>query len=240
MKKNHRPMSRKSQKTKKSEVINWKDHGLRLFIEFIAVGFGVFVGFWVNNCQEENKKHDLEQKYLQSFRDDIEDDSRQLERLVTTTKEKLDRVFRVENLLRNDEIAKDSSFNITIANVVKDMNSFEPFNPHTVTYESIKNSGNLDIISNYELMKDLVQYYDQQLEEKKISDTIYNSYIDEYFIPFMHKNTDFLNKGFINEMLLTNHEFTNLVIRYSQLIKQKLKFYETTLEACKGLEKKLK
>lgn len=233
-------MRQKNQKTKKSKDINWKDYALRLFVEFIAVGFGVLVGFGVNNCQEDKKKHELEQKYLQSFRDDIEKDLGQLERLITTIKEKLDRVSRVENLLRNGGIAKDSSFNITLANVVKDMSSFEPFNPLTVTYESIKNSGNLNIISSYELMKDLVQYYGQQLEEKKIFDTIYNSYIDEYFIPFMHKNTDFLNKGFIDERMLANHEFTNLVIRYSQLVKQNLAFYETTLKKCKGLEKKLK
>jgi hypothetical protein len=93
------------------------------------------------------------------------------------------------------------------------------------TYESIKNSGNLNLITDFEIREKLIQYY-QSFEEKKLVEEVNMLYINNYIVPFIHSNADFLKQKFISREVLEDHNFSNLVFGYYQILIQLIDNYK--------------
>ncbi len=64
------------------------------------------------------------------------------------------RAIRFIGLLKENKQVLDSTLVI-----FGDIMSKIPFSPKVSTYESIKGSGNLNILSNYKLKQDIIGYY---------------------------------------------------------------------------------
>ena len=93
------------------------------------------------------------------------------------------------------------------------------------TYESLKNSGNLSVISSYDLKEHIVRYY----ENFKLVDRIENLYLDwlsAYAIPYVYENMDIKNQEIISPEKIKGHQFNNTVAGYYALLSQNTEVYK--------------
>lgn len=210
----------------KRKNIDWTNH----FIELIVVFIGITLAFMLNNWRESYKNQQLEKKYLIGFHDDIVHDYTQLDTIINANERKLCRANQVIKILKNGNLQTDSAMVF-----IGDMVQIHLFFPKVNTYESIKNSGNLNIITDYKLKETLIKYY-QSFEGKKLQEDYYKLYINEYVIPFVYENMDFLNQEIINKKSINNYEFNNLILGYYQLLVQLIDNYKNIYEMNKELK----
>jgi len=209
--------------------IDWSNH----LVELIVVFIGITLAFMLNNWREDYTDRQMAEKYINSFHDDIASDHAQLDSIIDSNENKLKRINKFVKSLKN----KKSTIN-EAERIMTDMAEINPFYPKINTYESIKNSGNLNILTNYEIKEKLIQYY-QSLEEKKLLEEMNMLYINNYIIPFIHHNADFLNQRIINRSVLTDHNFTNLVLGYYQFLIQIIDNYNNIFKLNKELKEVL-
>jgi hypothetical protein len=206
--------------------IDWRNH----IIELIVVFIGITLAFMLNNWRENNTNQVLAEKYMTSFRDDIAYDQTHLDSIISSNEIKLKRVKTFIRSLKNKETSiKDAE------EVIGIMAELNPFIPKVNTYESIKNSGNLNLISEFDIRKKLIQYY-QSFEEKKLLEQINMQYLHDYIIPFIHQHVDFLHQKMISQSILKNHHFSNLVLGYYQMLIQLIDNYKGIYQLNKELE----
>ncbi|MGD9489581.1 MAG: DUF6090 family protein [Calditrichaceae bacterium] len=195
--------------------INWSNYLIELFV----VIFGVTIAFMLNSWYESNKSRELEKKYLQGFADDMTHDYAELDSIISSGETKISKVNRLLIILKHPPFDSDS-----VLTIFAEMAMFTPFDPNTTTYESIKSSGNLGVISDFYLRSALIRYY-QTLNEKKYIDEIFSSYLNDFIIPFALKNIDFVENRFVSESVFRDYKFRNLTIGYIRLIDQNTQFY---------------
>jgi len=210
----------------KNKKIDWSNH----LIELIVVFIGITLAFMLNNWRADYTDRQMADKYITSFRDDIASDHARLDSIINSNENKLGRISKFITSLKNKNSTIDDA-----ERIMGDLAEINPFFPKINTYESIKNSGNLNILTNYEIKEKLIQYY-QSLEEKKLVEEVNMLYINNYIIPFIHQNADFLNQRIINKHVLKNHRFTNLIIGYYQLLIQQVDTYKSIYEVNEELE----
>ena len=184
----------------------------------------------LNNWREDYRDQQMAEKYINSFQDDIAYDRVQLDSIISSNEKKLERIKTFITSLKNNQ-----STILEAERIMGVMAEINPFLPKLNTYESIKNSGNLNILTNYEIKEKLIQYY-QSLEGKKLIEEMNMLYITNYIIPFIHEHADFLNQRIINRNVLKNHNFTNLVLGYYQLLTQTIDSYKSIFDLNKELE----
>jgi len=216
--------------TNRRQKINWLNH----FIELVVVVIGITLAFMLNNWREGYVDHQLEKKYLNSFMDDLNFDRVQLDSLILYNETKLKDINRLITFLKNKDVENDS-----VLIVFAQMMMFTPFDPNVTTYQSIKNAGDFGLISDYRLKENLIKYY-QNLESKKYFDNLFNSYLNDYIIPFALENINFEEQRFVNRKNLLHYRFKNLTIGYYRLLNQYLDYYKNLREECTQLLSQLK
>jgi len=210
----------------KNKKIDWSNHLVELLVVFI----GISLAFMLNNWRENRSDQIMAEKYINSFRNDIEYDFAQLDSIISRDEKKLDRFIQLIKSL------KDNSATISDAErIIGDMATLNPFMPKISTYESIKNSGHLNLLTDYNIRERLIQYY-QSLEDKKLVEEMNMLYMNNYIIPFIHENADFMKGKIINRNIIKNHNFTNLVLGYYQLLLQQVDAYKNLSELNKELK----
>ena len=210
----------------KNKKIDWPNH----LIELVVVFIGITLAFMLNNWREDYTDQQMAEKYMNSFRSDIAYDHAQLDSIIQSNEDKLERINLFIGSLKN----KNSTIR-DAERIMGAMAEINPFIPEINTYESIKNSGSLNILTDFEIKEKLIQYY-QRLEGKKLIEQMNMLYITNYIIPFIHENADFLNQRIINRNVVDNHNFSNLVLGYYQLLVQTIDYYKGIFELNNELE----
>ena len=200
----------------KSKSIDWT----KQFVELCIVFIGITMAFMLNNWREDYKSRQLEQKYLIGFHEDIVHDDTELGIVISANAKKMVRAKNTIAAIKAGHLTTDSALEI-----FGDMVQMHLFFSKANTYESIKNSGNLNIIVDYDLKEELISY-NQSFESKKLQEDYYKLYISYYVVPFVYQNMDFLNQKIVHKNTIDDFAFHNLVLGYYQLLTQLLENYE--------------
>ena len=208
-------------KSGKKRKINWPYYLAELLVVFI----GVTAGFLLNNWRMDQAEIRLEQKYLNSFYNDILNDEATLDSLLVREKAKEDTLLEV----LKKSIIVDKPLTEELAQiVVKKMMYLEWFSPSNDTYEDIINSGNLNIISDYTLKEQISSYYKFITEVKNV-EQYFLDHMDNYGFPILYKNYHLFKLEFVNEESYQSLEFTNMYLGIFALLQQNNKIYERAL-----------
>lgn len=205
--------------------INWLNH----IIELIVVFIGITLAFMLNSWREDAKNNQLENQYLNSFYDEIKYSNARLDTIIQINKTKIEYLNKSIELLKSDNLPEDSTL-IVISHMVQ----ISLFIPKTITYESIKNSGNLNIIENYEIRSKIIGFY-ESIKGIALVEEYYKLYINDYIIPYFFDNIDILNLKIVNKKGIASHKINNLIMGYYQLLIQVVNTYEEILEMNKSL-----
>ncbi len=190
------------------------------FFELIVVIIGITAAFMLNNWREDYKDDLLEKKYLQSLYNDILLEAEILEEIITANEIRLNRAENRSALIKaKTKLPVDSAMV-----VLNDMMHYRKFVPVKSTYTSIVSSGNLNLISDYELKRDIISYYSNCGFVTEV-ERIYTEYMNSYSIPFLLENYDVLMQKFYNPAVLDSIRFRNLLAGYLSARRQTVEIY---------------
>lgn len=205
-------MAKNKEKFIQSSRSNW----LKLSLELIAVFVGISAGFLVNSYQEYKGERKLEQKYLENFQKNLVADSILIKRHITEDQNNLDISKRAAYTMTTEKLSMDSA--LVVLSVTA---TFNNLNMQNATYESIVNSGNLGLITDWELREELVNYYRYQQSIRDVEE-IYNDYINTYVMPFLFRNVDLISGELSEDFQTDSRDFKNLTAGYYSLARQKM------------------
>jgi hypothetical protein len=196
-------------------------------IELLVVFLGVTAAFLLDSWRENQRDHQTEQQYLQSFRDDLSSDMKNLKTILPPNRQKLQRAQKF--ITTPVKIEPE-----TVKVILQDMMAMEFFDKKQGTYESIKYSGSLNLISDYILKEQIVQYYENYKMVDKV-EGIYQEWLNKYGIPFVYENMDIPAQKMLPLNGQGNHQFKNLVAGYYALLSQNINLYKEIIEAADSL-----
>ncbi len=216
-------------KSKKNS--NWKYYIVELFVLFV----GVTAGFLLNTWRQDNAEIELERKYLSSFYNDVLSDEGGLDSLIIRSQIKTDTLMNIlrkadlKNLLLTEELAQK---------IVKEILYLEWFAPANDTYEDIKNSGNLNLVSDFKLKERISSYYKYLIEVKNV-EQFYKDHMNNYGFPLLYKNYHLLKLEFISKKSYQNLEFTNMYLGTIAFLQQNIKVYKEAIVKNRELKDEL-
>ena len=191
--------------------------------EVVLVVIGILIALQINNWNENRRKNQEEQHYLNDLKTEFTRNQKALERLMKNSEFYLENALKLANYSVSDSInLSENEFNHLLFNsIIPEIQ----YRPSPGTLNEILNAGKLEIISDSELRSKLSSWEGNLLKVRfqeeehantrlKILDIIYkegqfrNGYLDSDFKTFglISNNTETSNM-----QLLNNQEFDNLV-----------------------------
>lgn len=195
----------------------------KLFFELIVVFLGVTAGFVLNNWRMEQEERKLEEKYLKSFLEDIKLDIPELEKAVETDSLWLVQGKPMLTSIVNKNIRTDSA-RVMIKMIVK----ISRLDANKSTFEEISNSGNLNILTNFELKSQIVKYY-LDLGGVEFIDDYFNKYFSDFVMPFILSEYSVLTEEFKDKNVINSIRFSNVVAGYYSMVQQRVTAYKALL-----------
>ncbi len=126
--------------------------------EIILVVIGILIALQVNNWNETRKLNIAEQGYLNSLREDVNKDIQAQDSIITILKNNLKSLKALEEELK--KIDTDPNYEKALFSFVGGM-GFPDFISNDHTLETLKSSGNIEVISNKNLRRRILDYRDQ-------------------------------------------------------------------------------
>ncbi len=149
--------------------------------EILIVIIGISIAFSLNKCAESRQDTKLEQLYLENLKNDIETDKRSLEenlKQLSSKQQTLSNTFRYFNptIPKRDSLLTMNFFRV--ARIIE-------FSPKSITHQTLMNSGDLKLISNFGLKTSIQEHYRNYNSLQQDYDRMVNiskKYIADYFI----------------------------------------------------------
>lgn len=212
--------------------INWTYYIIELAVVFI----GVTAGFILNNWREDTAENKMEQKYIESFYSEVVLDDRNLDSLILHSQLKIDKLLEI---VKKTEAMNKPLTEELAQKIVMQIMSIEWLSPANDTYEDIINSGNLNLISDYNLKEKICSYY-TFLNEVNNVEQFYRKHMDDYGFPVLYKSYHLLKRKFINKESYQTLEFTNMYLAEIALLQQSNAKYREALEKNNELQEALR
>lgn len=211
------------------QKIDWKNH----FVGLLVVVIGITIAFMLENWRQDRAASELEQKYLISFKNDLIADSQNLDSTIAAVQNKIYLLRSVLSEMRAGNVKQ-----VRAEEVLTDMLRNHSFYPKMATYESVKNSGGMNIISNFEIKEAIVSYYSLN-DELRLKEEVFFDYLQNFVLPFVYKNVEFLSGRIVNKSAINSFEFNNIVAGYYGLTEQNFQAYKEYKDANEKLREKI-
>lgn len=203
------------------------------FIDLLVVFVGITLAFMINRAYENYKDGQLEFKYLSGFQQSLQADADSLKGVLEHDRSVREHSADLMQMLRKRTVVEDSALLILAR-----MSAISFFTPQQTTYQSIKQSGNLNLISDYRLREQIIRYY-EKYDELKLQQEFFFRYVADFLTPFFYENIDLMEQKIINKKALATSRFKNLISGYSVLLNQNIAYFESALAMSEELLEQL-
>ncbi len=190
--------------------------------ELLILVLGISLSFILNEWRQERSERKLESELLTQFRENLILDSISLSAQVQS----LDlRMKAAQNLLLVDESTPYTD--TTARNLIFLMN-FGAFYPTDITYQEMRSLGNSRLISNKELLQEMIQLYQSDFDLLAEWVDTDRSFVLNDLLPYMNSNLPFargLNYSSMTPakkrqlMKVLNEDETRYLAQYSEIMK---------------------
>jgi len=195
--------------------------------EILVIFLGIMAAFGLNSWWQGVQESNLEEKYLTGLKNDTDKNITALTGLIEIAEDNYNAIQKIVGMISGNDYQVDTIIHYSVR-----MAYLFEFTQNSITFETLKASSNLEIISDYDLRNKIVEVYNQYSRITKF-DEMYKKYIDDYVIPFMWKNIDMISGKPVNTNFVKQVEFKNVLTGYLLMLTQQLDGYK------KGLEKSM-
>ncbi len=208
--------------------INWLVH----FIELLVVIIGITIAFQLNVLKENSKNNKKEKTYLKSLQDDLDVDIEKLDTLIQLNEQKIHYFNRLISMCFQPDQRNDSLFFFVSMNYYS-----VPFQSQSISYSSLSNSGNLDLIADYGLRTQIVSLYEQKYEALQLYDKVLMNYSESYYNKYGIENIRHTSYNKVDTGFLSDYVFHNLIFSLRGIMSQKVGFEKEVLQSAKDLRR---
>ncbi|MBX2927757.1 MAG: hypothetical protein KF852_07985 [Saprospiraceae bacterium] len=202
--------------------------------ELLIVIAGILIAFTLNNWAQSRSDKKQEQIYFQSLKSDIEAD------LVTLKKGKdflTQRIKIAQGIMAHFRTTLPGRDTIPMT-IFRELRGAPPFVSHDITYQMLINSGDFQLISNFDTRNKIVEHYASYqvlYDENKRSD----AFIREHVSPFFMNVADFEDMERDAEKLLQDHRLRNIVYAWFGIFQIQSRVHEQAIARCEQMARAL-
>jgi hypothetical protein len=200
---------------------------------FLLLFIGITAALGLISLWKEIQENNIEEKYLAGIKKDNDKNITGLSGLIEIAEYNYNPLQKIVGMISRNEYQVDTIIHYSVR-----MTYLFEFKQNSTTFETLKASGNLEIISDYDLRNKIVEVYNHYSRITKF-DEMYRKYIDDYVIPFMWKNIDMISGKPVNSNFVKQVEFKNVLTGYLLMLTQQLDGYKVGVEKSKELKEML-
>ncbi|QLG46631.1 DUF6090 family protein [Costertonia aggregata] len=171
--------------------------------EILIVIIGITIAFSMNKCSDSIKNNSVRKEYIMNLIGDISTDRDVLQANLIAIDKKIETCNEMIAILNSDPDGK-----LQLFNMVFEVLDYEIFNPESITYSTLINSGDMKLINDFGLKKAIQGHYTNY----EYVDDIYQKHlalIRDYLGNYMINNADYdeVTKGrlpFLDKTKLKN------------------------------------
>ena len=168
---------------------NWK----KLILELLVVFLGVTMGFVMNNWAASNKKEAMEKEYKKLL---VEDLKANVEEVNSSIKEDSVWIVKSERLLRHLDTVPTAVID-SLSTLYEGITTTNILSVQNATYESLKNSGDMNLIEDVSLRTNLIRYYSATAFKVEFSEKYLFNFLNNQTSPLLIKTVNRLTGEFI-------------------------------------------
>lgn len=211
--------------------INWLDH----FANLLVVILGISIAFYLESYKEESNNLKQEVKYLESLISDMNADIKALDTLQVINEAMLQSLATLSRASVGQPYGGDS----VLVNSTFRIQYNPPFSPQKTTYESLKASGKMDLIGEFELRNKVVELYEQYYRGAADWDNAINEHVRDFVKPFYIHHVRFTGPGKLDPSFLSEDAFRNMIFSYRSIFVSKNEFYSQVSQRISLVQEKL-
>ena len=200
-------------------------------VNLIVVILGISIAFYLEGWREDRQHLKLEIKYLNDLAVDLAYDEQMLDTLLIVDSINMQ---KLDEILNNSANGDRMEFN----GVFLDLVYYVPFTPKTVTYQTVVNSGKLEIISAYEVQNAIVFLYNQLYGGITKWDNYLTQHMDDYIKPPTVGGLRIASDR-IRSTLLQNSAYINALVMYKSMLDQSMQLRKMTLDHVRSTKEML-
>ncbi len=194
-------------------AINWKDHFINLFVVIL----GISVAFYLESWRENQNVLQQEKAFLVELERSLEQDSILLDTLISINEFQQVTLTR---LLRKESITSDS-VGYFIYNIFYNL----PFAPQKAVYESMKASGGIQSLKDFELAARIMELYEQDYMGMHQWNEAVDDHIKDFYRPYVIGTLQYTFGARIDGNRLQSREFRSIVQPYRAFHQGKSNYY---------------
>lgn len=195
--------------------------GSNLVVELLMLVVGINIALWFEGKFEDYRDAQVEQEYLNGLHDDLAMDLRQLDRIVSASKQKIERLSEaVQGLPELATAPKD-----VLANTIFLPSGYDFFQPSDFTYRSMQESGDFRLLADPDVKKGLLSL----ARRHQLIQTLQLNFVqalDDSYIPTVMSNFDLVDMRLADPALLKNPVFRNFFVFAMQETEGRVQAYE--------------
>jgi hypothetical protein len=147
------------------ETKRWKAY----FVEFVMIFLAVTMGFFAENIREGITNHRKEKHFLQSLAEDIKSDKAQLVQYIQFKKNVMGYCDSLLLIISHTNVFKNSN---GFYNYSREMARYVRYYPADRTIGQLKNAGNMQLITNWDLSNAIADYYSKNKFMEEIDEEL--------------------------------------------------------------------
>ncbi len=210
------------------QKISWKLH----LVELVVVIIGISIAFALEGWSESKKRNKLEQDYLSSIQVDILKDIDDLKKVNDSTQQIIRYIGEVfQFTFQKAPLESYKRHHVTSSYLA----TF--FYPQNGTYLSLMNSGDINVLKDFELKAALSDLYNVKYKELERMDQVLKNLADNRIQPYMIDNIRFSydRDGIEDSAPLTSNKAFNLLGSFFNLLNNRQQEYTTMIQRCEEL-----
>ena len=214
--------------SKPKNKINWRLH----FIELLVVIIGISIAFTLEGWSSDRKQKTLQTNYLNSLKADLEKDKEDLQTIIDSTNVILKNVGEVfQFIYSKSPVDAYKRHHITSSYLAT------YFYPQNGTYVSLINSGDINVIEDFDLKASLSDLYNVQYREVGRIDNVIRNLVDNMLQPFVINEIKFsmTRDGIDDDTPLKQNKTTNMLGSFFNLLSARQRTYEQMIAVCDEL-----
>lgn len=202
-----------------TKKIDWLNH----FLEFIVVVIGILLAFQLNTCREDQKEQELVQEHISNIIEETAFNTGRMELSIQASEAAISAIDSLTAAIQeNENTAK-------IAGLSYQLLRFHGNYLKTVAYSSLKESGDIRFIKDFDERNDIVTLYEYYDWAKGIDDAAAETY-NEYYYPYILNNFNMRAGLNQDEKTYTSTKFLNILTSYRYILQARVSQNKDTQE----------
>jgi hypothetical protein len=150
--------------------------------EIILVVIGILIAIQVNNLNEERKRNNTELEIIQNVKNDLQAESRDLQNIIERRESKAASARAMAEYHSQTEVDTLKNYYSNFANVLY----WEVHHPNDKTFQELINSGNLSLITNTEIKRNLLEMESQYSQIHELREHTKHDYEMFFYNEYKH------------------------------------------------------